>query len=57
MAARTLSARVDADPQFAAATLPTPATRWMRTFLPWQLIRFAVINLKMIRIIWRSHGH
>lgn len=48
--------RVDADPQFAAAPIPTRRTRWMRTFLPWQLVRFAVINLKMLRIIWRSHG-
>lgn len=50
-------ARVDADEQFAAVPLPTRRTRWMRTFVPWQLMRFAVINLKMLRIIWRSHGH
>jgi hypothetical protein len=47
--------RIDADAQFAAAPLPTASTRWLRTFLPWQLVRFAVINLKMFRIIWRSH--
>ena len=27
----------------------------MRTFVPWQLVRFAVINLKMLRLIWRGH--
>jgi hypothetical protein len=37
------------------ATKPTAFTRFMRTCLPWQLVRFAVINLKMIRIIARSH--
>jgi hypothetical protein len=38
------------------AALPTRATVYMRTFLPWQLLRFAVINLKMLRLILRSHG-
>lgn len=35
-------------------TRPTPWTRFTRTFVPWQLWRFARINLKMIRIIFRS---
>ena len=38
------------------AALPTRATVFMRTFVPWQLVRFAVINLKMLRLIRRSHG-
>ena len=38
------------------ATRPTGFTVFLRTFLPWQMIRFAVINLKMILIIARSHG-
>ena len=38
------------------AALPTRATVFMRTFVPWQLVRFAVINLKMLRLILRSHG-
>lgn len=38
------------------AALPTRATVFMRTFLPWQIMRFAVINLKMLRLILRSHG-
>jgi hypothetical protein len=40
------------------ATKPTRFTVFLRTFLPWQLVRFALINLKMLRIIRRSHsGH
>ena len=40
------------------ATQPTRFTVFLRTFLPWQVVRFAVINLKMLRIIRRSHaGH
>jgi hypothetical protein len=40
------------------ATKPTRLTVFLRTFLPWQIVRFAVINLKMLRIIRRSHaGH
>ena len=33
--------------------VPTPsrATVFFRTFLPWQLIRFTWINLKMVRMI------
>ncbi len=38
------------------AALPTLATVFMRTFVPWQMVRFAVINLKMLRLILRSHG-
>ena len=37
------------------ATQPTRLTVFMRTFLPWQLWRFARINLKMLRIIAKSH--
>ena len=35
---------------------PTRLTLFMRTFLPWQLIRFALINLKMLRIIKAGHS-
>jgi len=37
-------------------TRPTRFTVFLRTFLPWQIWRFAVINVKMIEIIRRSHG-
>ena len=39
----------------AYVTRPTRTTLFLRTFLPWQLWRFAAINLKMIGIILRSH--
>lgn len=45
----------DVDDQFTYATVPTRRTRWMRTFIPWQLVRFVVINLKMLRLIRRGH--
>lgn len=32
-------------------TLPTRWTVFLRTFLPWQMWRFARINLKMIGVI------
>ncbi len=37
------------------ATKPTAATRFLRTFVPWQVWRFMRINLKMVTIIRRSH--
>ena len=39
----------------AFATVPTGFTRFMRTFLPWQLWRFAMINLKMLMLMRKSH--
>ena len=43
------------DDTTAYVTRPTRRTLFLRTFLPWQLWRFAAINLKMIGIIRRSH--
>nr|WP_320132707.1 hypothetical protein [uncultured Holophaga sp.] len=37
------------------ATKPTLLTRYIRTCIPWQMIRFARINLKMFRVIFKSH--
>jgi hypothetical protein len=37
------------------ATRPTRTTVFLRTFLPWQFVRFLWINLKMVIIIRRSH--
>jgi hypothetical protein len=37
------------------ATKPTRTTVFLRTFIPWQLWRFAVINLRMISMIRLSH--
>lgn len=39
----------------AAAPLPTDRTLRMRRNVPFQLLRFAAINLKMIRVILRGH--
>jgi hypothetical protein len=36
-------------------TDPTKRTLFLRTFVPWQIWRFAAINLKMIGVIRRSH--
>jgi hypothetical protein len=38
------------------ATKPTRFTLFLRTFLPWQILRFIWINLKMVIIIRRSHA-
>lgn len=42
-------------PDESAAAVPTRWTMFLRTFIPWQLVRFGVINLKMFRLIWQSH--
>lgn len=40
------------------ATRPTRSTLFLRTFLPWQLWRFLLINLKMMLLIGREkHMH
>jgi hypothetical protein len=43
------------DDRWASITRPTAGTRFLRVFLPWQLVRFVVINLKMLRIIAKGH--
>jgi hypothetical protein len=45
----------DQRPLHPYITHPTRRTLFMRTFLPWQLVRFIAINLKMLAIIRRSH--
>jgi len=37
------------------ATKPTHTTLFLRTFLPWQIVRFIWINVKMLIIMRRSH--
>lgn len=34
---------------------PTGKVLFWRTFLPWQLWRFVVINVKMLRLLRKSH--
>jgi hypothetical protein len=40
----------------ASAPMPTPTTLRRRRNLAIQLVRFAAINLKMMRVIARGHG-
>jgi len=40
----------------ASAPLPTPSTLKMRQNVFYQLVRFAAINLKMLRVIARGHN-
>ena len=42
--------------QMLLATQPTAFTKALRTSVLWQAIRFVVINLKMVRVIRKSHG-
>jgi len=38
------------------APRPTKMTLFMRSFLPWQFLRFLAINLRMTVMIEKSHG-
>lgn len=40
----------------ASAPLPTPRTLARRRNVAFQLVRFAALNLKMMRVILRGHG-
>ena len=42
-------------PEYYSVT-PTAVVRFFRVFWPWQFFRFIVINIKMIRMISRSHS-
>lgn len=44
------------DEQIAAAPMPTRRTLWLRRFIPVQLVRFVVTNLRMVRMVTRGHG-
>ncbi len=37
------------------ASRPTRTTLFFRTFLPWQLFRLLVVNLRMTMMILKSH--
>jgi hypothetical protein len=37
-------------------TVPGKSTRFWRRFWPWQMIRFIVLNLKMMRIVVGGHS-
>lgn len=40
---------------YSAAT-PTKMSLFLRSFLPWQFIRFIIINIRMMIMIHKSHG-
>jgi len=35
--------------------VPQPFTRFMRTCVIWQFIKFCIINIKMILVVRKSH--
>lgn len=39
------------------APVPRRRTIWQRTFLPYQAYRFGRVNLRMFKMIRRSHSH
>jgi hypothetical protein len=43
------------DDRIASAPLPTPRTLRRRSSVPVQLLRFALINLRMFRIARKPH--
>jgi len=42
--------------QTSFATEPTSRTKFWRVFIPWQMIRFFVLNLKVMRIVIGGHS-
>lgn len=39
------------------APKPSKFVCFMRVFLPWQIIRFFIINIRMLLMIRKSHGN
>ena len=42
-------------PQFGTM-IPLGTQKFLRTCVPYQLIRFIAINIRMTVLIWKSHG-
>ena len=38
------------------AMKPPPLVLYLRTFFLYQLLRFVLVNLRMLTMIWKSHG-
>ena len=38
------------------AMKPTPFVLFLRTFFLYQIVRFVLVNLRMLMMIWKSHG-
>lgn len=47
----------DINETIAEAPLPTDKTVRSRTSVPTQVYRFAAINLRMVKIIFKGHEH
>lgn len=45
----------EADEKITVAPLPTPKTLRQRRSLPLQLWRFAWINVRMLRMVFKAH--
>lgn len=39
-----------------SAPRPTGFNLYLRTFMPWQFLRFLLINFRMTKMIIKSHG-
>ncbi|MCB0391392.1 MAG: hypothetical protein KDD58_08875 [Bdellovibrionales bacterium] len=42
-------------PEYYSLT-PTKMVRFFRVFWPWQILRFIFINIKMVKMIGKSHA-
>jgi len=40
----------------STAPMPTKHTMRMRTNIPFQVVRFGIVNLKMLRMVLKSHN-
>lgn len=49
------STAITTTPAARAVMRPTKGTLFWRTFVPWQLVRFLLINLRMTAMILKSH--
>lgn len=38
------------------APMPTKATLFWRSFVPWQLVRFMLLNIKILKIVVGGHS-
>jgi hypothetical protein len=56
MAIPTPPPNLDADALIQTAPLPTRKTLRRRGNVPLQLLRFAVLNIRMLRMVGKGHG-
>jgi hypothetical protein len=56
MAIPTPPPNLDADALIQMAPLPTKRTLRRRASLPVQLVRFVLLNIRMLRMVGKGHG-